>query len=114
MSAVLFIAVLHPSAPGAVTGWADGPDMDGDGFSDTDEQWMSTDELADCPTDYSTDAWAPDVNNDAEVDILDVLHYAGKLRAAYDRRYDLDADGHVDILDVLVYKWELGKTCPNP
>jgi len=90
-----------------------GPDMDGDGFSDTAEQWMSTDELADCPTDYGTDAWPPDVNSDSEVDILDVLHYIGKLDPKpYDRRYDLNADGEVDILDVLVYKWELGKTCP--
>lgn len=85
-------------------------DDDNDGFSDAAENYMGLDSLSDC----GPGAWAPDVNNDAEVDILDVLHYAGKLRAAYDRRYDLNADGHVDILDVLVYKWELGKTCPNP
>ena len=91
-----------------------GPDMDGDGFSDSDEQQMSTDELTDCPTTYGTDAWPPDMKRDGVVNVLDVLLYMGKLSGAYDARYDLNADGYVDVLDLLLYKQELGKSCTNP
>ena len=54
------------------------------------------------------------MNDDAEVDIMDVLRFKPVLNGTYDRRYDLDASGEVDIMDVLLYKRGLGKTCTNP
>ena len=86
-------------------------DDDNDGFTDGEERWISTDELADCATDYGTDAWPPDIDNNTRVNILDVLLYKPKLTGAYDARYDLNADRKVNILDVLLYKPELGASC---
>jgi hypothetical protein len=87
----------------------DDPDDDNDGFSDQVEIFMGLSSLAGC----GPDAWAPDMNDDAEVDIMDVLRYKPVLNGPYDRRYDLNADGEVDIMDVLIYKQELGKTCTS-
>lgn len=88
----------------------DDPDDDNDGFLDEVEIFMGLSSLAGC----GPDAWAPDMNDDAEVDIMDVLHYKPVLNGAYERRYDLNADGEVDIMDVLIYKPQLGKTCTIP
>jgi len=76
---------------------------------------VGTDPLDACPDDASDDAWPPDMDNNTEVDILDVLPYKWKLEPnPYDRRYDLNVDASVDILDVLLYKPVLGMTCTNP
>jgi len=92
-----------------------GPDMDGDGFSDTAERWMSTDELDDCPDasnpwDASQDdAWPPDIDGDTDADIVDVLKFRSSILTSvgdvyYSKRLDFDADGDVDIVDVMKYK----------
>ena len=80
-----------------------------------EELYVTTDRFDACPDDPGDDAWPPDLDNSAEVDILDVLHYKWKLAPyPYDRRYDLDVSGEVDILDVLLYKPVLGMTCTDP
>jgi hypothetical protein len=95
-------------------------DTDCDGWTDSAENIIGTDPSDDCPEGTWDDAWPPDNNNDAAVDILDVLRYKGKLQYCqpyppYNPRYDLNADGTVDILDVLMYSSEdMGVTCTNP
>jgi len=97
------------------------PDDDSDGFNDDRENWMGTDPLDACPDDTNDDAWPPDVQNDGEVDILDVLRFkpvlgsilggSGPQDHKYNRRYDLNADGQIDILDVLMMKPHIGGIC---
>ena len=92
-----------------------------DGFADTKENWMGTDSLDACADDTNDDAWPPDIKNDGEVDILDVLKFkwvlgshlggSGPKDHTYNRRYDMNADGEIDILDVLKLKPFFGKTC---
>jgi len=95
-------------------------DDDGDGWSDEDEGFMRTDPLNACPLDAYHDAWPPDMDNNTEVNILDVLRYKPVIRSKlgvdvnYDRRYDLDANGEVNILDVLLYKQVMRTSCTNP
>ena len=86
-------------------------DMDGDGWTNGAEAVIGTDPADACPDDSSDDAWPPDINNDAEVDILDVLRYKHVLHVPYERRYDLNVDSEVDILDVLLYKRLIGMAC---
>ena len=94
----------------------DDPDDDNDGFSDEAEIFMGLSSLAAC----GPDAWAPDMDNNAEVNILDVLKYKPVIRSKlgvdvnYDRRYDLNADSEVNILDVLMYKPVINTSCTNP
>ena len=79
-------------------------DDDGDGFTDAQERYMSTDELGNCSTDSSHDAWPSDRDHDRDVDIGDVIKlFAGKILspAAYDARSDADGDGDNDIGDLL-------------
>ena len=95
-----------------------GPDMDGDAFPDADEQWMSTDELAYCVTQYGTDAWPPDIDGDTDADVIDVLKFKGPIMANlgdfnYDKRFDFDADGDVDVVDVLKYKPVILTSCTS-
>jgi hypothetical protein len=92
-----------------------------DGFPDIKENWMATDAFDACPNNPSHQAWPPDFDSNALVDILDVLHFKPVLGAQfggpdpedryYDRRYDLNADAIIDILDVLTIKPHLGVTC---
>ena len=96
-----------------------GPDMDSDDFPDAAEQWMSTDELADCVTTYGTDAWPPDMDADTDADIVDVVKFKPVILTSlgdltYDRRFDFDADGDADIVDVLKYKPVIMTSCANP
>jgi len=86
-------------------------DMDGDGWTNGAEAVIGTDPADACPDNPGDDAWPPDVNNDASVNILDVLSFKGPISGAYDCRYDLSANGVVNILDVLLYKQVIGMTC---
>jgi putative hemolysin len=89
-------------------------DSDADGFPDSFEAYVGADPDDACADDPSDDAWPPDINNDTEVDIFDVLLYKPKLTGRYDCRYDLNADTSVDIYDVLMYKQFLHTSCTNP
>jgi len=86
-------------------------DMDGDGWTNGAEAVIGTDPADACPDDPSDNAWPPDVNNDAKVNILDVLSFKGPISGAYDSRYDLNADSAINILDVLLYKPLIGMDC---
>ncbi len=87
-------------------------DSDEDGFTNAVETYIGTDPFDSCSDNPGEDAWPPDINNDTEVDIFDVLYYRWKLAPKpYDNRYDLNADGSVDILDVLLYRGLLGTQC---
>jgi hypothetical protein len=87
-------------------------DDDGDGWSDAKEGIIRTNPLGYCPLDAYDDAWPPDINNNREVNVLDVVRFIGPLHgAAYDRRYDLKPDGKIDILDVVMYIPVLGESC---
>ncbi len=78
-------------------------DTDGDGFGDCVELYLGTDPTDDCtdePDDL--DAWPPDFDTNAWINILDVVHFRGKLPPApHDPRYDLKTDGVINILDVV-------------
>lgn len=85
------------------------PDDDNDLYSDVHEQWMSTDELADCPvTSGVHDAWPPDIDKNRVINITDI----GKILPPVfgmtgNRRYDFawPPDEVVNISD-------LGKLLP--
>lgn len=91
------------------------PDCDDDDFSDFQESYMGTDLQDDCPDDSGDDAWPPDMDNDTDADIVDVLAaFKDKvlIPAAYDERSDFDADGDLDIVDVIVgYKQTILTSC---
>jgi len=94
-------------------------DTDCDDWTDDDEDFIGTDPLDACPDGSWDDAWPPDINNDASVNVMDVLLYKGKLQhcqpdPAYDPRYDLTVDGCVNVIDVLLFKPVLGSICTNP
>jgi len=89
----------------------DDPDDDNDGFSDEQEIFMGLTSLAGC----GPDAWAPDMDNDTDADIVDIVQaFKNKILmpVAYDRRADFDADGDLDIVDVIVgYKDVILTSC---
>ena len=90
-------------------------DDDNDGFSDVNEQYMSTDELDDCPTSSAHDAWPPDFNKSTRVDVIDALFFGSPiLSGEYDRRFDLNGNGVVNIIDVLVLAPFMMQSCSNP
>jgi len=99
----------------------DDDDDDDDGVNDDKEHWMGTDPLDACADDANEQAWAPDIKNDGEVDILDVLTFkwvlgsllggSGPKDHTYNRRYDMNADGEIDILDILKLKPFFNTTC---
>jgi len=97
-------------------------DDDGDGFTDEQEQWMSTDELDACndtsnPWDAPMDdAWPPDTDRDGDIDIIDVLKLKCCILTSpgdvyYNSRLDFDADTDVDIVDVLRFKPFIMTSC---
>jgi len=80
-------------------------DDDGDGIKDSIERKMSTDELGDCPTNTSHDAWPSDRDRDKDADIGDVIaSFNGKILnpKAYDARSDADGDHDNDIGDIII------------
>ncbi|MEX0799863.1 MAG: PQQ-dependent sugar dehydrogenase [Dehalococcoidia bacterium] len=80
-------------------------DDDDDGFSDVIEGAISTDSLADCPTNGSHDAWPPDRNIDTQANVGDVIQtFSGIILdpARYNARSDGDAGGSVNVGDVII------------
>ena len=99
-------------------------DDDGDGSTDAREQYVSTDELGNCPTSSSHDAWPFDTNRDGTVDINDLVglpagfkvsYGSGTGASTYNRRFDFNASGTVDIDDLLgvpnSFKSSYGNSC---
>jgi len=94
-------------------------DCDNDGFIDGIEAYVGTDPTDACSDDPSEDAWPPDFNKDAIVNILDVLLFKPVLGTEagdsnYNNRFDLNVDRAVSILDVLLFKPIFGLSCENP
>ncbi len=85
------------------------PDDDGDGVFDVLEQGMSTDELGNCSTNSSHDAWPSDFDHDGDADPGDNLglffftmgESAGD--PFYSKRSDFDGDGDNDPGDNLAF-----------
>lgn len=98
-------------------------DIDGDGFSDVIEMFITTDPIENCSKTSSQNAWGPDFNNDTRVTIADVLLLKSPFgsqsgQPAYSSRFDLNADGRITIADVLKMKDPFGTNCvslfPSP
>ena len=91
---------------------------DDDQFSDYIELYLGTDALDACPDAITDDAWPPDMNNDTQANVLDVLllapHWGARLgQTNYDRRFDLNADGFINVLDVLLFSPVWGRSAPS-
>ena len=89
-------------------------DTDCDGYTDAVEAVVGTDPADGCPDDGSHDAWPPDIDNNARVNVLDILLFKPAFSGPYDPRYDLNADQAINVLDTLLYKPLLGASCTNP
>jgi hypothetical protein len=83
------------------------PDGDGDGWSDTAEAVIGTDPLDNCPDNGADNAWPPDINNDAIVDIIgDIAPVASNFVVSVPpapSRHNVapdTPDGFVDIFDI--------------
>jgi hypothetical protein len=57
-------------------------DCDADGFSDSGELWIGTDPLDACPDDRDDAAWPPDIDNNAKINVLDIVKFRGPLIGA--------------------------------
>lgn len=87
-------------------------DDDNDGFDDPVEDYIGTDPCDACPDDPTDDAWPPDLDNDRDADIIDVVKFKPIFASGfpcvgdpeYDPRYDLNASGCINIADVVLYK----------
>ncbi len=94
------------NCPLVATAWFVPPgDDDCDGFTTPHEEYIGTDPLDACPDDINHAAWPPDMNNDTQITISDVIKgFYGKILVPekYDRRSDLGADGWLSIRDVLI------------
>ena len=89
-------------------------DDDGDGFTDSAEDYIGTDAQNHCPRALFDSAWPVDMNNNRVVNISDVL----ALKPAFGNsvpptspRFDLVPSGSINISDVLAMKAPFGKSC---
>jgi len=103
-------------------GYNDSPDSDNDGFADNVERYIGTDPLDSCPDNLNDPAWPFDIDNNAYIDVRDILKIAaaGVLLTKegdpkFNRRYDLNANGKINVEDLLLYsaKKVLMTRCSN-
>jgi Zn-dependent metalloprotease/subtilisin-like proprotein convertase family protein len=87
-------------------------DDDNDGFSDTSELFIGTDQLSACadtptPDDESIDKWPADFNDNQVSDIFDIVLLAPPFFGArstdpnYSARKDFNGDGVIDLFDIV-------------
>ena len=116
-------ADLVPVTAGSIRGEIDAAllvgdfDGDGDGFNDAVEAYVGTDWLDDCPDSDTDDAWPPDINMDAWVDVGDILEYRPVILTTVppsSPRYDLNMDEFIDVGDILEYRPVIMTQCTNP
>jgi hypothetical protein len=89
-------------------------DDDGDGFLDELEGYLGTDPLNGCPAHVSDSAWPPDIDNDQNVSVMDVLEFKDYILTTVPpslARFDLVHDGEITIQDVLAIKPYIFGTC---
>ena len=84
-------------------------------FRNTVENFVGTNPYDAC-SGPGQDAWPPDVNGDAWVNIIDALLYGDHTGfsegdAGYTRRMDLNADRVLNIMDILLLGGFSGMTC---
>lgn len=89
-------------------------DNDHDGFTNLVERYIGTDPNTAC----GVNAWAPDIDNDGAVSILDLTRMSNAFGsrigdANYNVRYDLDADGAISILDMTFAANYFTKKCTD-
>jgi len=83
-------------------------DDDNDGFTDVNEQYMSTDELDDCRVDTGHDAWPSDGTSNGTANVGDVIQLFGMGKILqnvgqpfYSRRSDSNGNGAANVGDVI-------------
>ncbi|MDO8616759.1 MAG: thrombospondin type 3 repeat-containing protein [Dehalococcoidia bacterium] len=96
-------------------------DPDCDGFADSRETYMGTDSSRHCAAtapadDEPVDAWPPDLNDDQQATLGDVLRYILVFNTSapgppYTARFDLNADGVISLADVLLFIPFFNNTC---
>lgn len=94
------------------------PDSDGDGFRDSIENYVGTNQNVVCSS-ATVDGWPPDVDMDKVVSILDLTKMAQAFGAKtgdakYNKRFDLDADGSISILDLTHAAQYFTSRCEDP
>ena len=108
---------LLPKAFNPLSGPISGPvtsvDTDGDGFSDSKEQFMGTDPSKICATSKTDNAWPVDTNNDTYINGADVSLLVPYISGSksYSKRYDLNQDGKISESDVSVIQPYMLRTC---
>jgi hypothetical protein len=92
-------------------------DTDCDGWTESQESYLGTDPVDDCPNNTSHAAWPPDMDNNKTITVVgDVLRFVGHIGANPSspnfRRLDLNADGFIGVVgDVLIYRGKIGARC---
>lgn len=110
------------NCPAVSTGWfVPVGDTDCDGFTDTSEMFVQTDETAMCattaaPNDEGPDAWPVDFNDDQLASLSDVTAFRPVFNTVgpgppYSARFDLNADGRITLADVTQFGPFFNKSC---
>jgi len=95
-------------------------DTDCDDWTDSEESYLGTDPLDNCPDHSSHDAWPLDINMDKNVTVVgDVLAFRGRVGASpgdaeWWQRLDFNADAYISVVgDVLKYNYSgmVGESC---
>ena len=95
-----------------------GPDTDGDGFTDCEENFMGTLPYVNCATtlggEQASQAWPVDPNGNRQVNLMDINRWGIHLPTwppSYDRRYDLNTNGIIEMSDIERIDEHFGQTC---
>ncbi len=97
-----------------------GPDVDCDGWPDSREAYVGTDNSRRCnqtqAVNDETDAWPPDLNDDVRVSMADLVTFGAHWNAfagqpAFAARWDLNQDGAVNISDVVSMGTQYNTVC---
>ena len=95
-------------------------DSDTDEFLDAVEICTGTDPLDGCPDDLSDDAWPPDINMDAVVDVVDVVLFLNAFPSAqgspnYSGRLDMaENNAVIDVIDAVAFLVHYPSACTKP
>lgn len=81
-------------------------DTDGDGFSDSLENYIGTNPNVSC----GFNAWPLDFDNNRAVTVVDIFAVAAKFGTT-DPRFDLNGDGGVNLQDIFKVSQSFGQTC---
>jgi hypothetical protein len=93
-------------------------DTDCDGWTESQESYLGTDPVDDCPNSSSHDAWPLDIDKNRTITVADVLKYSGRINAVpglpnWWQRLDLNTDRAITAADVMKYAGKINQTCTN-